>query len=194
MIDLPDGLSYHKSLPRLPSSDSYFESNDEEAATPRAKTQALPALPPSTPGSPSHELSSIFSEISLTSNLSASESTSLKSNGIPKSSDTSTLLSNLRYDFQQDEQSLYQMLSKTPFSNLNEVRRSFSSTARGAAVRLAVWQTKHIPDNKTFKNELTGALETVEPDWWKSNCHAIPGGNVVVREAEWGSIISFTLR
>lgn len=32
-----------------------------------------------------------------------------------------------------------------------------------------------------------------EPEWWNSGCHAVPGGNVIVREDDWGSIIAFTL-
>ena len=39
-----------------------------------------------------------------------------------------------------------------------------------------------------------GKLVAPEPGWWKPGCHAIPGGKVVVREAEWGSVIAFTLR
>ncbi|KAF8497738.1 hypothetical protein F5888DRAFT_1803202 [Russula emetica] len=32
-----------------------------------------------------------------------------------------------------------------------------------------------------------------EPHWWHSGFHAVPGGNVIVQEEDWGSIIAFTL-
>ena len=37
-----------------------------------------------------------------------------------------------------------------------------------------------------------GAVQ--EPHWWHSRFHAVPGGNVIVQEEDWGSIIAFTLR
>ncbi|PPQ69941.1 hypothetical protein CVT24_003691 [Panaeolus cyanescens] len=33
----------------------------------------------------------------------------------------------------------------------------------------------------------------MEPEWWRPGCHVLPGGNIIVREDDWGSIISHTL-
>lgn len=105
---------------------------------------------------------------------------------------TSQLLLNLRHSFQQSEQSLYAQLSQTPTTNLNEVRRNFSCISKGARLRLSAWEKKHYK-GRTEQGEV-GKLETQEPEWWKPGCHAVPGGKVVVREGEWGSVIAFTLR
>ena len=32
------------------------------------------------------------------------------------------------------------------------------------------------------------------PEWFKADCHALPGGDVIVRESDWGSVIAHTLR
>ena len=106
--------------------------------------------------------------------------------------DTNNLhrLQNLRHSFQRTEQSLYALLSRTPISSLNDVRASFLSAARGATRRLSAWQKKHLS-----KGQLrSGDLSVPEPEWWKKKCHAVPGGNIIIREDDWGSIIAFTLR
>ncbi|KAF8497755.1 hypothetical protein F5888DRAFT_1694551 [Russula emetica] len=33
----------------------------------------------------------------------------------------------------------------------------------------------------------------VRPHWWHSGFHAVPGGNVIVQQEDWDSIIAFTL-
>ncbi|KAF8884690.1 hypothetical protein BD779DRAFT_1536424 [Infundibulicybe gibba] len=105
--------------------------------------------------------------------------------------DPAQLLSNLRHNFQRAEQALYSQLSQTPTSSLNEVRRSFLSSAQGARRRLLAWQNKHLP--AVGKVDLGQKMRIDEPEWWKKGCHAVPGANVIVREDDWGSIISFTL-
>lgn len=104
-----------------------------------------------------------------------------------------SLLSSLRHAFQRAEQTLYTELSRTPTASLNDVRRSFVTAARGASKRLSAWEAKHSSQfPKGFK--ASGMPSLVEPEWWKAGCHAVPGGNVIVREDDWGSIIAFTLR
>lgn len=44
------------------------------------------------------------------------------------------------------------------------------------------------------KKNAHARIDTIEPEWWKPGCHAVPGGRVIVREGEWGSLIAFTLR
>ncbi|KAH7102446.1 hypothetical protein BKA62DRAFT_742949 [Auriculariales sp. MPI-PUGE-AT-0066] len=95
--------------------------------------------------------------------------------------DGATLKTLLAAVIRETEQELYSMLRSTPVSSLNDVRRAFSSSARGIIKRLAAWQAKHAP------------AAASEPDWWKSGCYAVPGGRVVVRDGEWGSIISCAL-
>ena len=84
--------------------------------------------------------------------------------------------------------------------------------------RLEAWKRKHAPGlveeneagkkkaaakakrdaNSTTESESTmgsvAKFEASDPEWFGNGCHAIPGGNVLVREGEWGSIIAFTLR
>jgi 1-phosphatidylinositol-3-phosphate 5-kinase len=99
----------------------------------------------------------------------------------------------MRFTFQRAEQALYFQLRDTPNSALNNVRREFHSAARGANKRLAAWEAKHV--SKDARLRLATDREAIqEPHWWHSGFHAVPGGNVIVREEDWGSIIAFTLR
>lgn len=107
--------------------------------------------------------------------------------------DSMSLLSGLRHAFQREEQTLYAELSRTPITSLNDVRRSFLTSARGASKRLTAWETKHSSHLPKGSKKST-IPHVAEPEWWKSGCHAVPGGNVIVREDDWGSIIAFTLR
>lgn len=99
----------------------------------------------------------------------------------------------MRFAFQRAEQALYSQLRDTPNSVLNDARREFHSAAHGASRRLAAWETKHL--SKDARPRLTADREAIrEPHWWHSGFHAVPGGNVIVQEEDWGSIIAFTLR
>lgn len=191
---------HHKSLPRLPSADDAYESFDEDGlATPKGQPSELPPPAPNTPRTPrnakpsdtfpfpgksggaepqgqsdSDSVPSTFSSMSTTS----SEQDSLQ------------LLTSLRHTFQRTEQNLYIELSHTPGSSLNDVRRSFLSAAKGATKRLSAWEAKHAAG----PSKLSDTVTDTEPEWWNSGCHAVPGGNIIVREDDWGSIIAFTLR
>lgn len=98
-------------------------------------------------------------------------------------------LQDIRQSFERTEQELYSMLRTTQVASLNDVRRAFASNARGIIKRLAAWQAKHAPAAVTFDK-----IKASEPEWWRSGCYAVPGGRVVVRDGEWGSIISCALR
>ena len=102
-------------------------------------------------------------------------------------------LSDLRFKFQKIEQELYVELAQTSEKRLNDVRRSFFTAAKGATRRLSAWEKKHLTVSGS-KEAPRDAPVAPEPEWWKSGCHAVPGGNVIVRENDWGSIIAFTLR
>ena len=106
--------------------------------------------------------------------------------------DSLQLLAGLRHKFQQTEQELYAELAHTSEKNLNDVRRSFVTAARGATKRLAAWEKKH--SSEAHAGTSAEGFVVPEPEWWKDGCHAVPGGNVIVREDDWGSIIAFTLR
>ena len=104
------------------------------------------------------------------------------------------LLTGLRHSFQKQEQNLYAELSRTPTASLNNVRRSFIATARGASRRLSAWEAKHCTGHSKQGRRALGTLSLDEPEWWQRGCHAVPGANVIVKEDDWGSIIAFTLR
>ena len=215
--------SYHKSLPRLPSADDAYSGFDEEGlVTPKGHPSGLPPLPPNTPSTPQGTSStwsypfpdiatiperplsappnpptstptpsaiSTLSAASTPSAITTSSTTSSAMSSAPSENDTLASLTNLRHKFQRTEQNLYAELSRCPDSNLNDARRSFESAARGAAKRLTAWETKH-----TAGHTVPNVVAQHEPEWWQSGCHAVPGGNVIVREDDWGSIIAFTLR
>lgn len=168
--------------------------------TPKATMTELPALPPSKPASPQSEshlegLSETTPIPSRTATVSDEfVSDALGTATVVDVKDPSQLLFELRECFQRSEQSLYLQLSKTPTATLNDVRRSFETVSRGAIRRLSAWEQKHLPERKGKKKGKVDDIGTVEPDWWKADCHAVPGGNVIVRETEWASIIAFTLR
>lgn len=96
----------------------------------------------------------------------------------------------LRHNFHRIEQSLYTQLAKTSDDSLNEVRSTFLSTGRGAQKRLNAWQRKHLGP----KANLVGELVVEEPVWWSKDYYVAPGGNIIVRENDWGSVIAHTLR
>ncbi|KAK7035354.1 hypothetical protein VNI00_011885 [Paramarasmius palmivorus] len=176
--------------------------------TPKPKRPPLPSIGTNDSVASKDSLSS--SEISVLS----SSSSEVTEGG----SDPAHLLSNLRQTFHRTEQSLYAHLAKTPANSLNDVRRAFLSAAKGVERRLAAWQKKHLglglkvvgvrPDGKgvdkesreqaqererSAKDSSKLSLLVTEPEWWNKTCHVVPGGNIVVREDDWGSIIAFTL-
>jgi 1-phosphatidylinositol-3-phosphate 5-kinase len=199
--------SYHKSLPRLPSAshDVYDTFDDDGLLTPKALPSQLPLPPPNSPNSPktpesatsnrSYPFPSVPARPSFPRSITSTSqalSTPTPSAISSASSEQGSLtsLTNLRHKFQRTEQDLYVELSRTPDSNLNDVRRAFESAARGATNRLSAWEVKHTGGQPTAPD----ALAQKEPEWWQSGCHAVPGGNIIVREDDWGSIIAFTLR
>ncbi|KAH7868609.1 uncharacterized protein C8R40DRAFT_814762 [Lentinula edodes] len=166
---------------------------------------ASPSPAPSNPRPPlNHGSSSSSSQLSTTPTTSSASSVhSADAEGLNR--DPMQLLSNLRQTFHRIEQTLYTQLAKTPASSLNEVRRAFLSAAKGAERRLTAWQKKHLGEKKGKKknkvkngersDELNPSekLRAAEPEWWNPTCHVAPGGNIIIREDDWGSIIAFTL-
>ncbi|CDO76841.1 hypothetical protein BN946_scf185033.g38 [Trametes cinnabarina] len=185
--------SYHKSLPRLPSADDAYD-EDDLLSTPRGRPIPPPATP-STPtprgvaDSPTGLGIGSMSTPTLTPPPDGRLETPLASNDDDESL---RLLSGLRHKFQRTEQELYAELAQASDKNLNDVRRSFVTAARGATRRLAAWEKKH-GSHLPAGTSLGQSPITPEPEWWKSGCHAVPGGSVIVREDDWGSIIAFTL-
>lgn len=185
--------SFHKSLPRLPSSDDAYEDIGLPITPKPVRTHQAPPVPVSTPLSPSIAESSrpYFLMTPTKSSGSSSSSASLTPKPFTKD-DPNQLLSSLRHTFQRTEQSLYGQLSHTAGTSLNDVRRSFLSAAKGAHRRMIAWQKKHLP--AASKSHMKEALSFDEPEWWGKGCHAVPGGNIIVREDDWGSIIAHTMR
>lgn len=186
-----------KALPRLPSSDDAYEEFDYSPPLPTPlspSVSGLPPLPPSVPNSPARitELKEYFPRVASSLSVS-SQSESSSATATPGGyglREPTLLLSNLRQTFHRTEQSLYSQLSRTPVTSLNDVRRAFLSSARGAERRLQAWQKKHLVRTGKAPEKVTAE----EPEWWGKTCHVVPAGNVVVREDDWGSIIAFTMR
>lgn len=192
--------SYHKSLPRLPSADDAYDSYDEDGfATPKGNPSDLPPHPPNTPLTPRTQSSTIHAAFPFPQKADPGAHVGHRNNDSSATASDSTsslepsslrLLTSMRHTFQRTEQNLYTELSRASTSNLNDVRRSFVSAGRGATKRLSAWEAKHASGPPITPE----ATSLVQPEWWQAGCHAVPGGNVVVRESDWGSIIAFTLR
>ena len=105
---------------------------------------------------------------------------------IPLKDNSEQLLMIFCHNFHWIEKLLYMQLAKMLDGSLNEVRSTFLSTGRGMKRRLDAWQRKHFGP----KVKLLGELVAEEPIWWGKDCHVVPGGNIIVRENEWGSIFA----
>lgn len=200
-----DSPEHHKKLPRLPSADDAYDDFDESSFSPDTPKATMASLTSFFPISPTPL--NIFRNSNTSSDLPVTDHEHRASQSSGSSSSTSDssqraslmsdnpihLLSSLRHTFQRTEQSLYSELSGTPSTSLNNVRRAFQTAARGAARRLFAWETKHLP-RPSKGSPIINVPSMQEPEWWKIGCHAVPGGNVIVREDDWGSIIAFTLR
>ncbi|KAI9439217.1 hypothetical protein H4582DRAFT_2119766 [Lactarius indigo] len=181
--------SYRKSLPRLPSSDDAWENPSEERLTPKG----LPAsLPPTPTHSAQPSLSSLATITPTHPGSDPSSDATVPSDDPIAMESPIHLLMNMRFAFHRAEQALYSQLRETPNAVLNNTRREFHSAAHGASRRLAAWETKHM--SKDARQRLAADREAIQkPQWWHSGYHAVPGGNVIVQEEDWGSIIAFTL-
>lgn len=195
-----DDAAIRKMLPRLPSVDDAYDVFNtfdlpSGATTPRPTTSSilppLPPLPPTTPGSPSHDSQRQDSYFTTTDSSISSDTQTSTTPTVPPKDNAEQLLAALRHNFQKIEQSLYTQLAKTPEGSLNDVRRTFLATAKGTQKRLKAWQKKHLG---VSKSKVVGELVAQEPEWWGKGYHVVPGGNIIVRENDWGSIIAHTLK
>lgn len=160
---------------------------------------------------PSIVMTSTDDTTSTISDATPTPTPSTLSLSITEDKDPRELLESLRQTFQRTEHAIYAQLVRTSDHMLNDVRRTFISTAKGALKRLGAWQKKHLHLHSKGKvvigeevlkelgvkdvKELVDVLpKCEEPEWWSSGCHAVPGSSVIVREDDWGSIIAFTLR
>jgi 1-phosphatidylinositol-3-phosphate 5-kinase len=107
----------------------------------------------------------------------------------PLTSSSSSLssLSNLRGLIASAEHTLYTQLAETSLDSLSDVRRAFMSSASDTFQRLCQFTP---PGSDRSLQMVVATL----PDWWSKDAHCLPNSGVIVRESEWGSIISFTLR
>ncbi|GJJ10557.1 hypothetical protein Clacol_004784 [Clathrus columnatus] len=173
----------NKDLPPLPDSD------DEDEEEPVSKGVYLsPIFSHSTPPTAqvSNALPSFSSGYTIWNNLKNFARTVPYPPSVPcRAVESRVLLARLRSSFKESKEGLRNQVVDTPVSSLNDARQKFRSSAQGALKRLSVWQKKHVPGAPEY-------LAIKNPGWW-SNCHAVPGGRVLVREGESGSIIAFTL-
>jgi 1-phosphatidylinositol-3-phosphate 5-kinase len=185
-----------KDLPPLPASDDESSEEERTASQSHSPSPRRPLNSRTTSTSPS-TTSSIQSTTESLFSL-RPESTRMDKPAAPYPPglpvplrQSRKQLRKLRASFQDALNTLRKKVQDTPVSSLNDVRRAFRSTARGTGKRLAAWHTKHVPGAPV---NLLGDVTQAEPEWWSVTCHTVPGGRVVVREGEWGSVIAFTLR
>lgn len=178
-----------KDLPPLPASDD--EGSEDETST--SRSQSPVPVRPSTTRSGSLAYSTAESLVSILSDpIRMIKPAAPYPPGLPITFRQSRKrLAQLRVSFQNTEDTLQRQVQDTPVSSLNDVRRAFRSAARGTSKRLAAWQMKHVPSAPV---DLIKDTTQSDPEWWSGTCHAVPGGRVLVREGEWGSVIAFTLR
>lgn len=180
-----------KALPRLPSSDGDYGEFDTPKISAINLVNGITRLPvpPSTPvKSPWAEHDRAGTSDSSPDPPGPPPPSPLKN---AQEQTPAERLASLRHTFHRTEQSLYAQLGRTQSSSLNDVRRSFIASAKGAEKRLCAWQKKHI---STGVSQIPERLTVEEPEWWGKKCHAVPGSNAIVRDDDWGSIISYALR
>ena len=181
-----------KALPRLPSSDGDYDEFD----TPKNSAINLVNDITGLPAPPSTPVKSPWAE----HDRAETNDSSPAPPGPPPPSPSKNAheqtpaerLASLRHTFHRTEQSLYAQLGRTQSSSLNDVRRSFIASAKGAEKRLCAWQKKHI--STLAASQIPERLTVEEPEWWGKKCHAVPGSSAIVHEDDWGSIISYALR
>ncbi|KAK0200125.1 hypothetical protein DFS33DRAFT_126576 [Desarmillaria ectypa] len=121
----------------------------------------------------------------------------------PATTETEKSISDLRESFHRKEQALYAELLRTPVERLNDVRRGFLKGARGALEELEGREkVPRMADKNSVKTVINvgGTIKpgagkiTSNPDWWEEKSHVLAGGNVIVREDDWGSVIAWCLK
>ncbi|KAJ7172306.1 hypothetical protein C8R46DRAFT_1085479 [Mycena filopes] len=194
------------------SEDETDDDDDDEPSTPKMlkshHQHLIAGLPPSAPTTPAIARSAqeFFPAPPLQRATSDPMTPSAVAEAIdgspaPLAGDSLELLTSLRQTFHGAEQALYSQLAQTPVAALNDVRRAFVAAARGAERRLGAWQRKHVSGHgrgkSKSKHQQRGVpkleLSASEPEWWAKGCHTAPGGNIIIREDDWGSIIAFTM-
>lgn len=161
----------HKRLPTTPP----FSESPEESITPTRKSSTTKLQ------------SSMSSSRRGTVSTSSSSSALASSTTIPPTSTSTASLSNLKDTITNAETALYRQLAQSSLEDLGDVRRAFITSASDTYQRI------QLSTPSGLASELPDILDTL-PEWWKPRTHCLPNSSVVVREAEWGSIIAFTLR
>ncbi|KAG0238882.1 hypothetical protein BGW42_000043 [Actinomortierella wolfii] len=88
-----------------------------------------------------------------------------------------------------DEFELYELLSFTPVTKLNDVRIRLADNIKRTMKTIETWQTEHVPETLGLNDN-----EWVIPEYARSKLmHTFPGSSVIVREDEPSSIIANAL-
>jgi 1-phosphatidylinositol-3-phosphate 5-kinase len=154
------------------------EISDDNTPTPKP---GLPSLPPSQ------------------ESLITKESTSAKSNSDATSSEATTgagamaKLEKLQSQSQRKQRELLQMLRSTPLTRLNDVRRKFKTEAGQSRRMVEAWLDKYFKPLNLASGQHLMHIHLQLPDWWDSNCHAVPGSRYLVKDGDWGTMIASTL-
>ncbi|KAM6499935.1 hypothetical protein JOM56_005443 [Amanita muscaria] len=192
----PDGDVTKRALPRLPSvTDDAYEDMFAPQATSTISTYLTTGSSLSSGDSMMDPVVVRVSREDHQHSSQSSQTSALTTTTTAAGDDPRLLLASMRYSFQRAEQSLYGQLAHSPITLLNDVRRSFLASGRGAEKRVTAWKKKHLSLLlNANQQDLLGELKPPEPGWWDKKCHPLPGGYVVVQEGDLGSIIAFTLR
>ncbi|KIL57862.1 hypothetical protein M378DRAFT_27805 [Amanita muscaria Koide BX008] len=191
----PDGDVTKRALPRLPSvTDDAYEDMFAPQTTSTISTYLTTGSSLSSGDSMMDPVVVRVSREDHQHSSQSSQTSALTTTTTAAGDDPRLLLASMRYSFQRAEQSLYGQLAHSPITLLNDVRRSFLASGRGAEKRVTAWKKKHLSLLlNANQQDLLGELKPPEPGWWDKKCHPLPGGYVVVQEGDLGSIIAFTL-
>lgn len=122
--------------------------DEDEEKTPTIEEAKEPSIITTSADDVSQEIAATTSVISVSTSTSTvstpTPTPSVLTSSTSEDRDPRELLENLRQTFQRAEHDLYVQLSRTPENTLNDVRRAFTSTAKGAQKRLGAWQRKHL--------------------------------------------------
>jgi hypothetical protein len=102
-------------------------------------------------------------------------------------------LEKLKDRTQNRQQELLQLLQLNPLTHLNDVRRKFRSEASQLKRMIEGWLSKYFKPLNLASGQHLMQISLQTPEWWDSNCHAVPGSRFVVKDGDWGTIIASTL-
>ncbi|KAF8309057.1 hypothetical protein DL93DRAFT_2086239 [Clavulina sp. PMI_390] len=212
-----DDAASTTSLKPLPTPPAFTDS-PEENVTPTRRSSSAPQVEKLTSIPSTTNSSHGSSKTVTTSNGSTGDSASApalssessqrdRSSTIKSDSSSGASLSSLRDLITSAEAALYRQLAHSSLEDLGDIRRAFIMSASDTYQRLRTSMPLGLDRSlggggiALATSSLSNSVSMVPPDllgtlpdWWGPKMHCLPKSSVVVREAEWGSIIAFALR